>query len=112
MTEQEGKEYNGSTEILQKLSAFAETKSVPSKVLYQLLIESQIHTIKLIHKTNHRLEPYIKDIEEIKNHGAKISPKSAIIYASLFWSLDRSGLFDQAVSFALKNLDILWKAFF
>jgi len=81
-------------------------------VLYQLLIESQIHTIKLIHKTNQKFDPFVKEMEEIQKHGAKISPKSAIIYASLFWSLDRSGLFDQAVSFAIKNLDILWKAFF
>lgn len=108
MSEEEGK-YNGSTEILRKLS---DAKNVSNKVLLTVLIESQIHTIKLIHETNKRLNTFVKDVEDIKKDGAKISPRSAILYASLFWGLDRSGVFDSVVGFAVKNLDLLWKAFF
>jgi hypothetical protein len=111
MTETE-KEYNGSTEILRKLSDFAQTKSVSNKVVFSLLVESQIHTIKLIHETNKRLNTYVKDVETIKKDGAKINPKSAILYASIFWGLDRSGVFDSVILFAVKNLDVLWKVFF
>lgn len=116
MTEQEGKDYNGSTVILNKLGTLLGEDSIPVSAAIRIMLEAQEHQIKVSHdaKTDatKRMKKLEDDLKDIQDHGAKINPKSALIYASLFWGLDRSGVFDTVIGFAIKNLDLLWKAFF
>ena len=112
MTETE-KDYNGSTVILNKLGTLLGEDSIPVNAAIRIMLEAQEHQIKVSYttkmETKAKIEKIEKDLKDIQDHGAKISPQSAFIYASLFWGLDRSGLFDSVVHFVVKNFDLLLK---
>lgn len=112
MTETE-KDYNGSTVILNKLGTLLGEDSIPVSAAIRIMLEAQEHQIKVTHaakmETREKIKKLEDELKDIQDHGAKINPKSAFIYASLFWGLDRSGLFDSVVHFVIKNFDLLLK---
>ena len=111
MTDSE--EYNGSAEILGKLSdVLKDDKTIPPKVGMRLMIESQIHQIKAMHALKNRVSLVEVDVEKIQKDGVKPSVKSAFQYFGFFYIMDRSGIIDLGLNWLKTEGGLLLKLLF